>query len=397
VGVVLLTGAYVVLGGLRAVVYTETVQTIIFILSSAVILFLGLRAVGGWNRLYEICGSDYFNLWKPLQDPEGKHPWWSNPNYPWLGMLLGAPIVGLWYWCTDQYIVQRTLAAYDEKNARRGTICASYMKILPLFIFIVPGMIAFALARQGQMSEVILEHPDQAYPTLIVHILPAGMRGLVVAGLLAALMSSLAAVFNSSSTLFTMDIYKKLKPSASDAHLVWVGRIATGAMVAFGLAWIPMMQFLSKNIYDYLQAVQAYIAPPIAAVFFLGVFSARINAAGCMTGLILGFVIGLARLAMQIAANTGNFNPEPGTLTHYFLNLYWQYFCVVLFVFISGVIIAVSLLTARPSREQLDGLTYSTLTAQDRAQSRASWNRWDVVHTCGVLAVILVVYMYFRG
>ncbi len=396
VGVIIATGIYVVLGGLRAVVYTEAIQTIIFILSSVVILFIGLSKVGGWSGLREACGSDYFNLWKPLSTSD--HPWWANPNYPWLGMLLGAPIVGLWYWCTDQYIVQRALAAYDERNARRGTIFAAYMKLLPLFIFIVPGMIAYALAKNGQLDAVILtkEGSNQAYPLLIKAILPAGVRGLVVAGLLAALMSSLAAVFNSSSTLFTIDIYKKLRPQSSEAHLVWVGRLATGVMVLLGLIWIPVMGLLSSQLYDYLQTVQAYIAPPIFAVFFLGVFFRRINRVGCMVGLVGGFAIGMARLVVQIMAEQGYAMPE-GTLLYYFKTLYWQYFCILLFVFISAVIVAVSLLTSPPPPEKLNGLSYATVTGPDRAKSRASWNKWDVVHSCIVIGLILVIYWCFRG
>ncbi|GMU21232.1 MAG: solute:sodium symporter family transporter [Phycisphaerae bacterium] len=398
VGVVIATGVYVVLGGLRAVVYTETVQTLVFLFGSAVILIVGLDRVGGWGRLYEICGSEYFNLWKPLTHPE--HPWWSNPHYPWLGMLVGAPIVGLWYWCTDQYIVQRTLAAYDERNARRGTICAAYMKLLPLFIFIVPGMIAFALAKTGQLGDssgTVLTDSNQSYPILVKSILPVGIRGLVVAGLLAALMSSLAAVFNSSSTLFTMDIYQKIRPHSSDAHLVWVGRLATGIMVLFGLAWIPVMAHMSSRLYDYLQIVQAYIAPPIFAVFFLGVFFPRINGAGCMVGLVGGFLIGMTRLTLQVLVDRGSFVPEPGTFPHYFVNLYWQYFCIALALFISLVIVAVSLVTAPPAKEKLEGLTYATVTGTEREKTRASWNRWDVIHTCAVLALIGAAYLYFNG
>ncbi len=401
VGVIIATGIYVVLGGLRAVVYTEAIQTVIFIVSSAVILVIGLDKVGGWRRLYEICGSDFFNLWKPLRDPTGQHPWWANPNFPWPGMLFAAPIVGLWYWCTDQYIVQRTLAAYDERNARRGTICAAIMKLLPLFIFIVPGMIAFALAKTGQLNPqanaAILSDSNQAYPTLIKAILPPGVRGLVVAGLLAALMSSLAAVFNSSSTLFTIDIYRKLRPQSSEAHLVWIGRVATCVMVLFGLIWIPMMKLLSEQLYSYLQIVQAYVAPPIFAVFFLGVFLPRINGAGCMAGLVGGFLIGMSRLVLDILTKSYGYHLTEGSFLYYFGNLYWQYFCVALFVFISIVIVLVSLVTTAPSASQLEGLTYATVTGPDRARSRASWNRWDVITTAAVLGLILVVYAYFNG
>jgi len=383
VGVVIATGLYVVLGGLRAVVYTEAIQCIIFLVTSAFILFIGLRKVGGWGRLYEICGSEYFNLWKPLDDP----------NFPWLGMLVGAPIVGLWYWTTDQYIVQRTLAAANLKQARRGTIFASYLKLLPLFIFIVPGMIAFALAKEGQIDGSILENTNQAYPILIKSILPVGVRGLVVAGLLAALMSSLAAVFNSSATLFTMDIYKKLRPESSESHLVWVGRLATGVMVVLGLAWIPFMALISDQLYVYLQSVQAYIAPPIFAVFFLGLFIPRINLAGCMAGLIGGFVLGMARLVIELFRH----RLTPGTLLYHFATVNFLYLCIFLFLAASVLIVVVSLLTHKPSPVQLEGLTYATVTSQDREATRASWNKWDVIHTCAVLVLIGAAYLYFNG
>lgn len=398
VGVVLATGAYVVLGGLRAVVYTEAVQTIIFIIGSIAILYIGLEKVGGWGELRRICGPEMFNLWKPLVNPANQKPWWSNPDFPWLGMLFGAPIVGLWYWCTDQYIVQRTLAAYGEKEARRGTICGAYMKILPLFIFIVPGMIAHALAVKGTPElQGVLRNSDAAFPTLVVTILPAGIRGLVVAGLLAALMSSLAAVFNSSATLFTIDIYKKLQPLSSETHLVWVGRVATGVMVVLGLIWIPMMKLLSDQLYSYLQIVQAYVAPPIFAVFFLGVFSPRINGAGCMAGLVGGFLIGMSRLVLDILVKSFGYQLQEGTPLYFFGNLYWQYFCIALFVVISIVIVTVSLLTAPPSPAQLEGLTYATVTGPERAKTRASWNHWDVINTIAVLACIGACYLYFRG
>lgn len=383
VGVVIATGIYVILGGLRAVVYTEAIQAIIFLGTSVVILFLGLSKVGGWGKLYEICGSEYFNLWKPMDDPD----------FPWLGMLIGAPIVGLWYWTTDQYIVQRTLAAANIKQARRGTIFAAYMKLLPLFIFIVPGMIAFALAKTGQLDESILENSNQAYPILIKSILPVGVRGLVVAGLLAALMSSLAAVFNSSATLFTMDIYKKLRPLSSESHLVWVGRLATGGMVVLGLLWIPFMALISDKLYVYLQSVQAYIAPPIFAVFFLGLFISRINTAGCMAGLVGGFLLGMARLITELFKDRFT----AGTFLYHYANVNFLYFCIFLFLAVSLLIVAVSLVTRRPSPYQIEGLTYATVSGQDREMTRASWTKWDVIHTCAVLALIGVVYVYFNG
>jgi SSS family solute:Na+ symporter len=384
IGVVIITGLYTVVGGLRAVVYTEVVQTAVLILGSLVVTAIGLYKLGGWDRLHEICGPEHFNLWKPF----------SHEKFPWVGMLFGAPIVGLWYWCTDQYIVQRTLAAANQTQARRGTIFASYLKLLPLFLFIVPGMIAFALAKTGGLDPAILEagKSNQAFPLMVRHLLPTGLRGLVVGGLLAALMSSLASVFNSSSTLFTMDIYKKIHPQASEHTLVWVGRIATTVIVLLGLIWIPFITLMSSTLYEYLQSVQAYIAPPIFAVFFLGVFSRRINAAGCMAGLVGGFVLGMGRLAAELCKNH-----LEGTFLHGFATVNFLYFCIILFAASVAIIVIVSLLTSKPSAERLQGLTYSTLSEEDRRENRASWNKWDVINSCVVIATILAVYCYFSG
>src|SRR5690625_177946 len=242
--VIVFTGLYTVLGGLRAVAYTEAVQTLVLIFGSVMVLYYGLDAIGGWNRLYEVAGPEMFDLWKPIVPDgysatwapvlgEGEMAWYFNSNYPWLGMLFAAPIVGLWYWTTDQYIVQRALGAPNEKEGRRGTIAAAFLKLLPVFLFIIPGIIAFALAKSGevailqealmdQQGEIINENAQASFPLLVAHILPVGVRGIVVAGLLAALMSSLAGVFNASSTLFTMDFYSKFKPDASEQHLVWM-------------------------------------------------------------------------------------------------------------------------------------------------------------------------------
>ena len=227
--VVVATGIYTVFGGLRAVLYTDMLQAFVFVGGSAVVLFVGLDAVGGWSGLYAGAGSTFFDMWKPVTDP----------SFPWTGILLGAPILGVWYWCTDQFIVQRVLAAKNVDNARRGAIFGGFLKVLPLFIFVIPGVIAHVLASRGQLA---LASPDQALPALIGALLPAGLRGLVVAGLLAALMSSLSSVFNSCSTLVTWDIYRKLRPQASEKRLVLVGQLVTVVMVGFGLAWIPMMK-----------------------------------------------------------------------------------------------------------------------------------------------------------
>ena len=384
--IVVFTGIYTILGGLKAVVYTDAMQTVVLIVGSAVVTIIGLQRLGGWGELKAACGSEMFNLWKPINDP----------NFPWFGMLFAAPIVGMWYWCTDQYIVQRTLAAPDEKTARRGTIFASYLKLTPVFLFIIPGMIAFALAKSGKvegMAAVLKEgQSNQAFPLLVTQLLPMGLRGLVVGGLLAALMSSLSSVFNSCSTLFTVDIYKKIKPNTSEQALVHVGRLATAAMVVLGLLWIPFMKYISGALYVYLQSVQAYIAPPIFAVFFLGVFSKRINSAGCMAGLVGGFIVGMARLAAEVCKGS-----LEGTILHTFAEINFLYFCLYLCAFSVLLIVGVSLLTPKPSDEQIKGLTYATTALMDKKKSRASWNKWDVIHTVIVLLLILAAYLYFTG
>jgi len=374
--VVLFTGIYTILGGLRAVVYTESIQAIILIVGSVTVTIAGLLKIGGWSNLVAIAGSEHFNLFLPADHPE----------FPWPGMVFAPPIVGLWYWCTDQYIVQRVLAAKNETQARRGAIFASYLKLLPFFIFIIPGVIAYALAKTGQIN---LAQPDQAFPTMVKALLPTGLRGLVVGGLLAALMSSLAAVFNSCSTLFTIDIYKKFKPDSSEKTLVRVGRIATGVIVISGILWIPFMKHISGELYHYLQSVQAYIAPPIAAVFLLGLFWKRINSKGALVALIGGFVLGMMRLVAEL-----NKEALSGWLFT-FANLNFLYFAIFLFLICISMMVIVSLLTPAPSYEKIQGLTYATTVSTDKAKSWASWNYKDVFVSAIVIIILAFTLIYF--
>lgn len=419
------TGLYTVLGGMRAVAYTEAVQTVVLVLGSVVVTLFGLAKLGGWSGLREALPSEMFNLWKPLvpaglegtwapvKEP-GRIAWYFNGNFPWLGMLICAPVIGLWYWCTDQYIVQRALGARNETDARRGAIFASYLKLLPVFIFIIPGMICFALASSGKIPELqgILVDPaaatavadrdkaQAAFPLLVAHVLPVGVRGIVVAGLLAALMSSLAGVFNASSTLFTVDLYQKLRPKVTQHQLVRVGRIATVVMVLIGLLWIPVIRG-SKGLYFYLQSVQGYLAPPIFTVFFLGVFMRRLNARGCLAALVVGFLLGLFRLAVDtpIALGLSGFEQgyAPGSFLWIVNNIYFQYFSILIFLVCVAVMIGVSYATETPSARQIEGLTFATVTAEQRAVTRASWGAAEVLASAVVLILILAAYLYFRG
>jgi len=419
--VVLLTGLYTVAGGMRAVAYTDAAQTIVLVLGSILVTVFGLIEIGGWTGLREALPADMFNLWKPLvpADMEGtwapvmektRIAWYFNGNYPWLGMLFCAPIIGLWYWCTDQYIVQRALGAPSEREARRGTIFAGFLKLLPVFVFIVPGMICYALAMSGKVPQLAglvgadgkanREACQAAFPMLVAYVLPPVVRGIVVAGLLAALMSSLAGAFNASSTLFTMDLYQKFRPRASQHQLVWIGRVATSIMVLIGIAWIPVIRG-AQGLYHYLQAVQGYLAPPIFVVFVLGIFWKRMNAKGCLAALLVGFALGVFRLAVDTPVTLGLAGFEHGYDVGSFFwivnNLYFQYFSLMIFVVCVLVMVVVSHLSAVPSEERINGLTFATTSDADRACSRASWNRWDVVASCGVLVLILAAYLYFRG
>ncbi|HTQ66726.1 MAG TPA: sodium:solute symporter [Puia sp.] len=373
---VVITGVYTVLGGLHAVMYTETLQAIILIVGSLTLMLVGLHKIGGWHELVNSLPKEKLNMFPPL----------SDPDFPWAGILFASPIVGLWYWCTDQHIVQRCLAGRDEKQARRGTIFAAYLKLFPFFIFMIPGMIAFSLAQQGKIQ---LPNTDQAFPTLVKELMPVGLRGLLAGGLLAALMSSLAAVYNACSTLFTMDIYKRFKPEAQNKELVKVGRITTGIAVVLGMIWIPIMKGISGVLYQYLQSVQSYLAPPIAAVFLLGVFSKRINAKGAYSAMVIGFIIGLVRIVLELQKN------KLGGFFYDFATMNFLYFCISLFFVSIGIMVIVSLLTEKPSDTQLRGLTFATTVAEDRAASRASWNKTDVILSLIVLVFILIAFLYF--
>ena len=419
--VVLMTGLYTVMGGMRAVAYTESLQTVILIIGSVLLTIFGLQALGGWGELRETLGPEMFNLWKPLI-PDGmegtwapvREPtriaWYFNADYPWVGMLFCAPIIGLWYWCTDQYIVQRTLIAPNEQEARRGTIFAAFLKLLPVFIFIIPGMIALALARTGRATglgamigpdgQVINEAAQAAFPLMVQQVLPSGIRGIVVAGLLAALMSSLAGVFNACSTLFTIDFYQKFRPRASEQQLVWIGRVATTVMVLVGLLWIPVIQG-ARGLYDYLQGVQGYLAPPIFTVFFFGVFNKRLNAKGCLSALLVGFALGVFRLLVDTPISLRLAGFEQGYPEGSFLwivnNIYFQYYSLFIFLVSVAVMMGVSYATEAPPIERLSGLTYGTVTAADRAKTRASWGTPEVVTSGLVLLLILAAYVYFSG
>jgi transporter, SSS family len=377
---VVLTGVYTVLGGMRAVVYTEALQTIILVIGAATLTIVGLNSVGGLDGLTAELEPGFFNMWRSA----------SDPDFPWPGLLVTSTIVGFWYWCTDQYIVQRVLVARNITQGRRGAIFGGFLKLLPVFLFLIPGVIALALKNRGELD---FAESDQAFAALLMYKMPVGLRGLIAAGLLAALMSSLASVFNSCSTLFTVDIYKKLRPNTPEKELLTIGRIATGIVVVLGILWIPVMAKISGVLYQYLQSVQAYIAPPIAAVFLLGVFHKRINSQGALTTLIFGLIVAGLRIIAELMADS----MEPGSLLHLFAASNFLNFAAWFFLVCVLLCVAVSMATPAPADSTVKGLTFATVTEEQKAANRNSYNVWDIVFSVLILAVVAYVMMTFTG
>ncbi|MGE3180622.1 MAG: sodium:solute symporter [Phycisphaerae bacterium] len=369
------TGAYTITGGLRAVIYTDLFQAFILIGGALLLTFIAVSKLGGLGEVFERAPAGFFNMWK---DP-------SHKDFPWTGILFGAPILGVWYWCTDQMIVQRTLAAKNVENARRGTIFASYLKLLPVFILVLPGIAGTLLYPEIDTAN----HSDKIYPTMVEQLLPAGIKGLVVAALLAALMSSLSSVFNSSSTLVVIDYYRELiNPQASEKELVRVGRIAVGVIVVFGLLWIPVVAS-AGGIFEYLQAVQAYIAPPIAVVFLFGVLWKGANGKGAMSALLVGFALGALRLICEI----GSKGDDPW-VTHPWLVQYatinFLHIAVFLFLIAMDVLIVVSLMTGVPPAKKLE-----IFARDDAADAIAKPRTADFVFTIAIVNIVLVLWFVF--
>jgi solute:Na+ symporter, SSS family len=391
---VVATGIYTIAGGLSAVIYTDLVQTLILLVGAVVLTLIGLERVGGFAGLYAKLPPDYFHMIKPATDPE----------FPWTGIFFGAPILGVWYWCTDQVIVQRVLSAKDEGHAKAGTIFAGFLKILPVFVLVLPGLIAVGLFPQLFVIENgRVTNGDIAYPTLIVNLLPTGLVGLMIAALLAALMGAMSAVFNSASTMVTLDFYKRLRPQASESQLVNFGRAATALMVGLGILWVPFIRLLSSQLYIYLQSVQAYVSPPIAACFVIGIASTRPTAAGAFASLLVGFVLGTVRFVFEVLDKTGHF---ASPAIRWLVDMNFLHYAVLMFVICSIVLIAVSLITPPPERRLLAGLTFATVDekldtvrlADVRLVPRESRSehRLNIFFTLLLLATVVGLWIYFR-
>ena len=399
IGLVLLTGIFTVLAGMKGIMTISVIQTPILIVGSIIILVLGLLKVGGgglvdgWHEVVKYAGNNIH-----LIHQKGD-PWYDK--FPGIGVIFGASIIGFWYWCTDQHIVQRALAAKNLKNARQGTILAGFLKILPVFMFLIPGMVAAAMRAKGQ---VMFTDNNEAYGSLVRTLLPIGLKGIVVVGFIAALMTSLAAHFNSSATLFTIDFYKHYRPEASEHKLVWVGRIATISVVLLGLVWIPIMKGLGSVLYEYLQNVQSLIAPAIAAVFLLGVFNRKITPKAGEWGLLIGFVIGMFRLGLMVFDPGTHFDAANKMITDptlrygifkFVLQFNWLHFCLFLFLFTMAIMVVISMFTPKAGSEQLQGLTYFSQSPEQIAETRNSWSKIDVITSLIVVAVCVAFYIYF--
>ena len=364
IGLVLITALYTVFGGMKSVLYTSVLQTPILLLGSLIILVLGLKALGGWDEMMATCSIQTVNEY-------GDHM--TN--------------IGFWYWCTDQFIVQRVLSGKDEKESRRGTIFGAYLKLCPVFLFLIPGMIAYAMSTKGitlpNGETFILTTPDAAFPTLVAKILPAGVKGLVVCGILAALMSSLASLFNSSAMLFTIDFWKRLKPETPEKQLVRIGQIATIVIVILGILWIPIMRSVGDVLYNYLQDVQS-----------VGICWKRASAKGGMWGLLSGIIIGLTRLGAKVYYSNAT-DVSDNWFKTVFFDFNWLYFCGCMLVFCCLVVIIVSLCTEAPDEKKIQGLVFGTSTPEQIEATRNSWNKWDIIHTIIILGITVAFYAYF--
>lgn len=397
IGLIFITAIFSIFGGMKSVLYTSILQTPILLVGTLIITVLGLKAIGGWDEVMRICsitpvneyGDTMVNLIRDNRDPK----------FPWLGALIGSSIIGFWYWCTDQYIVQRVLTGKNERESRRGAIFGAYLKLTPVFLFLIPGMIAYALANKegGVMINghlFTLSTADAAFPTLVSTLLPAGIKGLMVCGIISALMNSLASLFNSSSMLFTIDFYKKFKPDTSEKKLVRVGQLATVVIVILGVLWIPVMKSVGDVLYTYLQDVQSVLAPGIAAAFLLGITTKRATPKGGMWGLIIGFVIGLTRLGANVYySNAGAVGDS--WFKGLFYDTNWLFFCGGMFVFCLTAIALISIFTKPATTEQLQGLTFGSSSPEQRAATRASWNAWDIIHSAIIILITVAFYIYF--
>lgn len=337
--IVLLTGLYTLIGGAKAVIKTNVFQAVMLILGALTITIFGLTKLGGVSELTTRLPHEFFSMFKPV----------SDPDFPWTGIIFGAPIIAFWYWCTDQYIVQRLLSAKSLNDARRGSLFAALLKVLPIFILVMPGLIAVGM-YPGIKG-------DDTYPTLLAgSLLPVGIKGLVLAGVLAAIMSSLSSVFNVAAALYTNDIYKPKHENTSESKLVLVGRLATIVMIFLAILCIPLVRQIDSQIYLYLQSVQAYFGPPIAALFIMGLLFKSINARGALWGLIAGELLGLLRLITDISLSSGIGIPAG---LKYYSSINFLHLAVLIFMISTMTTYIVSIISSKVKTGEISPINLS--------------------------------------
>jgi SSS family solute:Na+ symporter len=366
----LLTGLYTIIGGLKAVVVTESIQTVILILGAVIITVAGFIQVGGWQDLKTAVGPVKLSVLRAAGDPSG---------LSWYSIFLGYPVIGLWYWCADQTIVQRVLGAKDENHARIGPLFAGFIKILPVFIFVLPGTICLALVNQGQLP--VLPDSKNAYAFMITHLLPAGLTGVMAAALLAALMSTVSGALNSIATLFSYDLYLRWKPDTPDRQLVVIGRIVTFVAMILAIVWSPLISHF-ESIFQGIVALICYIAPPVTAVFVWGIFWQRASAKAALITLISGSACGLIVFFLDWNKELTGWNVPPMMMTFY------------LFVICSIILIVVSVLFPQQPAVQSRKLVWNT--PLEAIQARG----WKGLGNYKLLSVLLfltmtVLYIFF--
>lgn len=368
--IILVTGVYSIVGGATAVIKTQVVQAFLLIFGAVLLTAFGLSQVGGYAGLKAKLPADYFNMFKPM----------SDPDFPWTGIIFGAPIIAFWYWCTDQYIVQRLLGAKSIEDARKGSLLAALLKVLPLFILVLPGLIAFALFPQ-----II---GDEAYPTLLSsNLLPIGIKGLVVVGLLSAIMSSLSGVFNTIATLFVNDFYSPKHPAANERKLVLIGRLSTTIVVFVAILCVPLVKAINSQMYLFLQSTQAFISPPITAVFIFGLLFKKISAKAAFATLIIGEVIGLSRFATDLLINLGYVN-HPFLIAYSSIN--FLHFAVFLFLVCTTLLFSINYVTHKKNISEISNLNYSL---RESIQEIPSFNKIRNSRTSFVMSgfILLII------
>jgi SSS family solute:Na+ symporter len=365
----LVAGVYTILGGLEAVVVTDTVQAILLCFGAGAIFYFGIDAVGGWGAMMDRISTEEMSLIKGTGDD----------FLPWPG-IFGVVLLGFYYWTLNQFVVQRTLGARDLDQGRKGALFAGLLKIPNLFLMILPGVFAILLFPD-------LDNPDMVFPTLAAELLPVGFRGLILTALIAAIMSSLDSALNAASTLVSIDFVKEAKPDIDDDALVFVGRSFTALAMVVGAIYAPMIRSF-ENLFEYFQSVLAYVTPPIVAVFVVGIFWKRINRHGGFWAIVMGLVVGVPLfLTKEIF---GMWTTLGWAEPHY------TYMAVFMFVFGIAVMAAVSYATAPPDYDRIRDYTFTyTIFEQDLRDLGLPWYEDFRYQAAALTALMVGTIVYF--